>query len=303
LHIQRLREKLTAEGLDRVVEELIALAAPTIRLYAQEADEEAIPTGASKLGGCPDLPAGTTWPAWHEPMAFIGQINLADLAPVDLDGTLPHDGLLSFFFETNGEPLYAARWGLPDDAPYLDDYGVIDLSPSWRVLHHPADPATFLRRALPEALNESARYMPGSVRFAAEVTLPAVDGPELWPLQLTTHERAAFIHLEHEVNWGERWQDGGHHLLGYAYDLGVPTLVACDEEARGAAGGWAHADAARRREIERDASRRWRLLLQLSSSDVTGMDWAGGGVLHCCIERDALPARDFSRARMALHFL
>jgi hypothetical protein len=33
------------------------------------------------------------------------------------------------------------------------------------------------------------------------------------------------------------------------------------------------------------------------------MDWAGGGVLHICIERAALRARDFSHARFNLQFL
>jgi hypothetical protein len=33
------------------------------------------------------------------------------------------------------------------------------------------------------------------------------------------------------------------------------------------------------------------------------MDWAGGGVLHWCIERAALRARDFSRMQVDMQFL
>jgi len=116
-----LRSALHRQGLGRVAEDLLAMAAPMVRIYAKPAEDEAIPIGASKLGGQPDLPEGVEWPAWHEPMGFLGQFNLAEVAPHDTEAALPTAGLLSFFFETDGEPLYSARWGLPDDAPYEDD--------------------------------------------------------------------------------------------------------------------------------------------------------------------------------------
>ena len=56
-------------------------------------------------------------------------------------------------------------------------------------------------------------------------------------------------------------------------------------------------------EIAREASRRWRLLLQVDSSGEAAMDWAGGGLLHFCIEREALLAWDFSRVWLNMQFL
>jgi uncharacterized protein YwqG len=150
---EALRTLLTTEGLGRVVEQLMELTAPTVRVYIQRAQEEDIPIGASKMGGQPDLPDGVEWPSWHEPMAFIAQFNLAEVALFDSEGALPAQGLLSFFYETNGEPLYAERWGLPEDAPYLEAYGV-DVSRSWRVLYHEGEPETFVRREIPSDLNE-----------------------------------------------------------------------------------------------------------------------------------------------------
>lgn len=143
-----LRSALHRQGLGRVAEDLLAMAAPMVRIYAKPAEDEAIPIGASKLGGQPDLPEGVERPAWHEPMGFLGQFNLAEVAPHDTEAALPTAGLLSFFFETDGEPLYSARWGLPDDAPYEDD-PAFDPSPGWRVLYHQGDPATFVRREDP----------------------------------------------------------------------------------------------------------------------------------------------------------
>ena len=297
---EELRALLQERGLARVADALLELAAPTVRVNIHAADEQTIPVGASKIGGRPDLPVDVDWPSFHEPMAFIAQFNLAAVAPYDRVGALPRHGLLSFFYETNGEPLYAERWGLPEDAPYDEEYR--SNPASWRALYHEGNPATFIRRDIPSALNEFVRFSPCAARFAAEVTLPDVDGPEIWPLQLGNDERSVLIHIDGDVNHGT-WEVGGHHLLGYPYNMEEPTLVRCDTEARGVPDEWPHADPERRREIERAAAHRWRLLLQLPSSGDTAMDWAGGGVLHFCIEREALRRRDFARVWVNMQFL
>lgn len=226
-----IRALLHQRGLARVAEALLALAAPTIRIYIRRADEEAIPLGASKIGGRPDLPPGATWPSWHEPMAFIAQFNLAAVAPYDREGALPSRGLLSFFYETDGEPLYSARLGRPSDAD-LDTYPTIDSTMSWCVPYQPQDPTTFVRQAIPSTLNKRVRFPACSARFATELSLPDAGSPEVEPLELTEDEQRALGDLQDDVNRGN-WQDGGHRLLGYPYNLGGPTLVECDTAARG----------------------------------------------------------------------
>ncbi len=298
---EELQALLHQNELGRIADQLIELAAPTIRVYVQGADEGDIPIGTSKLGGCPDLPEGVSWPAWHESMAFIGQINLAEVAPYDTEQVLPPYGLLSFFYETDGEPLHAERWGLPEDAPCVDDYGV-DVAQSWRVLYHTADPATFQRRAIPSDLNEWVHYAPSKVRCALEHTLPDVDGPEMQSLGPTADERIALIGIDHDVNYGKGWEEDGHHLLGYPYNLGGPALLDCGEEGQHVGGVWAQATPEERLRIERETAAKWRLLLQVSGSGVTQMSW-GGGVLHICITHEALRARDFSQAWFEMQFL
>src|SRR5262249_40775921 len=90
---------------------------PNIRLLAQSTlGEDVSPSGASKLGGLPDLPVGMAWPvrpaygypsqeckyldhsAWEpRPLSFLAQINLADVAQQRCDLPLPDDGHLLFF--------------------------------------------------------------------------------------------------------------------------------------------------------------------------------------------------------------
>jgi hypothetical protein len=226
-------------------------------------------------------------------MAFIAQFDRAAVAPHDREGILPARGLLSFFYETDGEPLYSAGWGLPEETP-PEQYPEIDPSLGWRVLYHEGDPTTFVRRDIPPALNESARFPPCAARVAAEMTLPDADGPEVEPLRLSGAERSALIALDVDVIRGT-WGPGGHHLLGHSYNLGGSTLADCEVAARRIPCESLEVDSARWKELARQAARRWRLLLQVESSDEAEMDWGGGGLLHFCIEREALRARDFSR--------
>jgi hypothetical protein len=53
--------------------------------------------GGSRVGGCPDLPAGTAWPIVDgERLSFLVQLNLADVPPA-IRKNLPTRGLLSVF--------------------------------------------------------------------------------------------------------------------------------------------------------------------------------------------------------------
>jgi uncharacterized protein YwqG len=297
---EELQKLLAARGLGRVADALMALAAPTVRIFVAPDDEAALAPGASKLGGHPDLPPGVTWPTWHEPLAFLGQLNLAEVTPHDREGALPDRGLLSFFYETDMEPLYAARLALGVNASPAA-YAGFDESLGWRVLYHTGDPAAFVRHEFPPALNHDVRFPACAARFAAEVTLPDVDSAAIAALGLSPAERAALIDIDAEVNHGV-WEDGGHHLLGYPYSLGESGLVAC-ALATPQAASWAAATPERRQTIALAVEQQWRLLLQITSSDDLAMDWAGGGVLHVCVERAALRVRDFSRVSINLQFL
>ena len=82
----------------RLQNPLIALLRPAIALHATRADDAQIPLGASKFGGAPDVPDGFEWPMWNgEPLGFLAQINLEEVAPFDVEGVLPKSGVLSFF--------------------------------------------------------------------------------------------------------------------------------------------------------------------------------------------------------------
>lgn len=126
------------------------------RLSADEsAVDSAVPIGGTKLGGTPDLPAGSPWP-WHEgrPMAFVGQVNLADVAPLVEPGLLPSAGVLSFFcasgdqsagirghvsFTDTGTPLSRAQ--IPPELSPDDRYHALGLRPERELTYPSAEAA------------------------------------------------------------------------------------------------------------------------------------------------------------------
>lgn len=75
-------------------------------------NEDEIPIGHSKLGGCPDLPIDFVWPEseWGG-MEFMAQINLSQLP--DVDHPLPTEGIFWLFSETN------SAWGNPHALTYM----------------------------------------------------------------------------------------------------------------------------------------------------------------------------------------
>ena len=147
--------------------------------------DDVLPVGATKLGGRPDLPPGTAWPA-HEarPLAFLAQIRLADVAPFDDGGMLPRDGLLSFFFDFLYDPVGSLAWA---------------------VLHAPEE-APLVRTELPEGV-------PDRWRAPAVAVVPEADA--------TLHPRApGFLDHAEEDRYYRLYYDGfdpGHRMLGHAF--------------------------------------------------------------------------------------
>lgn len=152
---------------DDVVAAVLARMLPSIRLLSQPPTTTELPVGASRIGGRPDLPAGTDWPRradaageaaeeWepdlNAPLQFILQVNLAEAAPFDVGNALPHTGLLSFFF-------------------YWDEYTSMGEEVAYIVL---SPPSGLHRVAVPDDLPADQRYRPLALRPCLEWTIPSI---------------------------------------------------------------------------------------------------------------------------------
>lgn len=105
---------LEKEDLGRADQILRSVARPCFRV-ASLAPEDYAEVGHSRFGGEPDLPVSFQWPLDEgAPMAFLGQINLAELE-AGFESALPSHGWLYFFLGRDQE-----MWALPHQVCLFD---------------------------------------------------------------------------------------------------------------------------------------------------------------------------------------
>jgi uncharacterized protein YwqG len=294
---ENLRARLMATGLGRLADEIIRVSMPSIRLDCLRATNEAEPPlGGSRLGGAPDLPHGMSWPEWQDsPMAFIAQVNLAEIVTHDEQGHLPRAGLLSFFCAIDGTAAGVM--------PALDDPS------SWMVSYFDGDLATLVRLPNPPDLPELLQFPACQASFSQELTLPNVESREVLALGLTELERQAYVDVESGADIGYL-PVMNHHLLGYPHCLGRSPFIAGYRKAYSIPDPYAidlqgTPEGLQRKltDLQHKAEKEWRLLLQVYSNEEAEMDFGGGGVLHFCIPKEALARRDFSQVWVEMQFV
>jgi uncharacterized protein YwqG len=279
-----LREGLGMVGLSRVAQELESLAAPCIRFTTARTKEEDVPLGSSKVGGCPHLPSEMVWPTWKElPLAFVAQINLADLSEYEFMGALPSSGILYYFYHPEQE-----TWGF-DPA----DIG------SWRVIFSQAGESSLVQCEPLTTLPDYAQFPVCEVSFRQTLSFPPCESMAIDALRLDDEEVDAYFRILEVLNEGT---DSGtlHQLLGHPDVIQGDMQLECQLVSHGLyCGDTSGYRDPRRRELERGVQS-WRLLLQLDSDDEANMMWGDCGRLYFWIHEDALAARDFDKVWMVL---
>jgi hypothetical protein len=121
-------------GLSAARDLIQAYTTPCFHLIAGGPAADA-PLGTTRLGGAPDLPVGSVWPAGKSGYCgFLGQLDLADVAAHTGAAGLPNRGLLSLFvdsIDSAAEPVPVRAILTPSGAaltrlaapPGRDDYG------------------------------------------------------------------------------------------------------------------------------------------------------------------------------------
>lgn len=129
------------------------LVSPAAAILTERVELATLSIGASRLGGPPDLPEGTPWPAVRKvPMTFVGQLDLAEVAKLPGPAwgkLLPARGLLSFFVHDSDPENYARK-----GAVIFTEAG-----------------APLVRREVPATLATARRAPPASCRVELVPTL------------------------------------------------------------------------------------------------------------------------------------
>jgi uncharacterized protein YwqG len=296
---EELRRELLALGPPEAADLLVALARDCILLRRERCEDAEIPIGASKLGGAPDLPLALPRPQGvYDPMAFLAQIDLAEITalppptsppeqgafdfgerpppvskPLDL---LPITGLLSFFYETHA---------------LLHGTDVLEDRRFGRVLLTPAG-TSLARRPLPAVLSRPSRvpvhwpigsgetYEPGSVAYKPcrvrleRAVMPPDDGSHTLAMLPRDDDMGDAIR-DLADEWPYHALEQIRHLPPAHHMLGHQKTIQYDYEEPG--------------EV---------LLLQIDTDYEAGITWGDGGALYVYITERDLRRGDFSRVRM-----
>lgn len=265
-----------------------ALLLPGIEVKTEAAAPESLALGASKFGGLPDAPQDFSWPLFRdEPLSFIAQFNCQEIAPFDVQKMLPSSGTLAFFSALRPP-------GDIDDSRMHGDIGLMQATRgAWRVLHFDAL-QTLRPTALPNG-HQSRIYESQAVsQLWNVVSAPDSEALELEALfrdedGIVTDEWEAYFDLRDEIEDGNPTKAGSHSLLGWAYFRQHDERAQAERFVRGL-----EYDAELPKSEStalHQAATRWRLLLQLSSSD--DMSWAGDGYGYFFLPFDSMKTRRF----------
>lgn len=249
--------------------------------------------GASRFGGKPDVPEDFKWESYTgadyldeevktRPLAFLAQLDLAEIAPFDTENLLPKTGLLSFFYE-----LETMRWGFdPKDKGcakvyYFEDTGA--LSP----------------REFPDDLDKDLRFPEIAVKARSEASYPCYEDFLLQRGKLV-EEWEEFEAAEKSLGIEEPGECS--KLLGHANIIQGNMTRECELVSRGyyIGSGWDEVTPQDRQEAEQ--CKDWILLFQLDTVRCEGFELMFGdcGRLYFYIRRQDLEARNFENVWLIL---
>jgi hypothetical protein len=233
------REAADRAGFGSIADRVVAVTRPTALVGRRLLDRAPPALGTSRLGGHPDLPAGSGWPRCRgKPQTFLGQVRLADL-PAEAEPLRAHGGVLLIFTQVELESPGYGLWA----------------GDCTRVIHAPEGAA--LARTRPPRGARILRLRPSQMRFRARPDIPDTQflGGRLtaplsdirlrdaeveswWELEAALHEREGRLlhrllgHIKTPNGEGRCWRltqrprGAWRHLFTIGYDLRLGFEVA-----------------------------------------------------------------------------
>ena len=266
------------------------------QLYRGRIDSRFVPAqgklavGASKFGGRPDVPADFIWPVFEtdtreddqvkeRPLAFLAQFDCDQLAPLDPEGLLPKEGVLSFFYE-----LESQRWGYdPKDAGCARVF--------W--FEGPLAPAEF-----PAELEEDFRLPELAAQLSGATDAPDFqDACPALEYPWTANDYRIFDQARREL--GMDYPANRSQLLGWSDIIQNNMTLQCELISRGyyLGGSWEKIPLEERSALRTPSVRDWQLLFQLDTVENGDFELMFGdcGRIYFYIRREDLAQRRFDR--------
>ena len=267
--------KQNADEIKRALEAKLAdLRKPAVRL---------LKTGDahnSKFGGRPLVDSKSfSWPESNgKPMAFLAQIDLAEIAGQCQYDWLNDKGLLLFFYD-----VYEMPWGFDPK-----DRG------KWRVIYQECADAL---AEFPPALDEEARIKEAFVRAERTEILPDFDDPSVAGLNLSRKE----ANLYGEIMDAACMQQPLHQVGGFPAPvqgnyMALEAQLASNGIYVGTPKGYKCAEA---KALE-EGAKNWRLLFQFDSDGDLDIMWGDCGRLYFWVRQEQSKRNQFENCWLVL---
>ena len=295
---EELDTRLGAAGLSRLESGAERLSREAFFLNAVTTSDEDVPVGWSKLGGRPDVPADFAWPEVSgKRLAFIAQI---DLSALPKTGSLPANGMLSFFYNYE-----QSAWGFdpadkehsrvcyfPADRALMrtesrsekQDRGLLSKLASFRKKTISSDPVFQCRKVSP-------------TRFAS---IPDVNASAFEDVLATAYEDERDSDAYSEFRDSYPVRGPRHQLLGWPTPIQNEMELECQLASHGIYFGDAKGYKDPRVAQLRETIDEWQLLLQVDTDDDARMAWGDGGMIYFWIRKQDLEERAFDKAWLVL---
>jgi uncharacterized protein YwqG len=265
-------------GLHRITSLIEEFSAPSVAFDLRRDDDGTL--GGSRLGGQPDLSLDFQWPMNRdEPLDFLLQVNLRDVAMHDNASLLPADGMLTFFYDLKEQP-----WG----------YDPANLK-GFRVTYTPPKvPLKTFQIPRPDCALDQHK-----MHFHADLTIPSMWSRPFDKLndraKLSEADSSAYSEYFFSLHRSPR-----HHLLGHSDniqgDMQLKAQLVTNGLYCGDPSGYNHP----RRAVLEPGADDWMLLLQLDSDDDAGFMWGDSGMLYYWIRKQDLARRIFDNVWMTM---
>lgn len=250
---------------------LSALIRPAIAL-GSSSQKEKMPSGASKLGGSPDTPPGFEWPhSEGQPLSFVAQVNLEDLAPFDLEGQLPPSGLLSFWMH--------------------ERLGIHQKFAAWRVLHFQGQ--KWQKAPVPQH-DDLKKIVGAPLHPYMWASVPDVDNCAEFYEENQVLDRELSLSLSATI-FAYTGLSSGHQMFGFPENIQYDVRCECalawniflqSNEAE---------SLALSEQNDTTEWTDWELLLQIGGDDNADLMWGDAGAIYFLIRRTDLQAARFDR--------
>jgi uncharacterized protein YwqG len=243
---------------ESVVSKAQRLAQPGLQL--EHSDEARF----SWLGGVPAVASGFEWPAWKgQPLGFVAQIDLEEVAAAFEQSWLPKHGQLYFFYTSDQS---------------VGGYEQTDLG-AWRVIYATADRTALVPAAAPSGLDEEASFPQTYIRLRRIDTVPTEE--RFMGSWETSNEEFDALFRARAAPFREQPH---HQMFGFPDPEQDDAMEAEAQRTSNLGGG----------------AEQWRLLLQIDTDDALRMMWQDGGLLYFWIREEDAAHGDFSKVWLFL---